>query len=85
MDKTKGNKMTKQQTIKRLTYLQGMIVKYAHRWNQSDRLDAWVCEYNLIRDELYGWESTPEQNEVWFEFCNITKATTGHTGYDCLA
>ena len=85
MDKTKGNKMTKQQTIKRLTYLQSMIVKYAHRWSKSDRLDAWVCEYNLIRDELYGWKSTPEQNEVWFEFCNNTKATTGHTGYDCLA
>lgn len=77
--------MTKQQTIKRLQHLQGMIVKYAHKWGQSDRLDGWVCEYNCIRTSLYGWESTPEQNEIWFEFCESTKSTTGHTGYDCLA
>lgn len=85
MDNKKGSKMTKQQTIKRLTYLQGMIVKYAHKWNESDRLTDWVYEYERIRQELYGWKSTPEQNEVWFEFCAATKATTGHTGYDCLA
>ena len=77
--------MTKQQTIKRLQYLQGMIVKYAHRWGQSDRLTDWVYEYNNIRESLYGWESAPEQNEVWREFCGLTSSDTGHTGYDCLA
>jgi hypothetical protein len=85
MDNKKGSQMTKQQTIKRLQHLYTMICKYSHTYRTSDRTHGWVLEFEAIKATIYGWESTPDQNEIWREFCQSVGCGTNLNAYDCLA
>lgn len=67
-------------SVKRLTYLCGMLSKYSHRWNPgndaepSNRMYDWVDEYNSARGTA-----------VWVEYCKTSGFTLDHDAYDCMA
>jgi hypothetical protein len=73
------NEMKKE--IKRLEYLNKMLVKYANRWNfnggeSSNRMYDWVDEYNAAKKN---------HPEAWKEYCQKFGADEKHTAYDVLS
>jgi hypothetical protein len=68
---------TYDKTIERLSMLSSYINKYAHLWDNSNRLFNWVDEYNNLRSEL-SWEE-------WKQYCAKYGYAPSHDGYDCLS
>jgi len=65
--------------IERLNYLRTMLVKYSHRYNAcnsepSQRMEAWIDEYNNLRE-----------TSSWVEYTKLYNLSVNHDAFDLFA